>query len=361
MSFNNLKEWAEAALAPHASIMLAAMEHPLSDATYVAIAPVLGGEATMVEAVNSFPIETLAPASGNFMGELHQKHLTTLSAKQARAVANHLRYALRDGKSDAPSGPPYKDPEASTPTSVPAPAGSPHWDKSTRTYRCFTCNVNIVGIDALYAHREKEHGTRPPASYRAPTPGTAVATSLPTPPAGKPVLPAYVPKLNLDLSVLPDGRYAIEPTPTNGLASPWFVIKRTVKRRYYRSGRFIWGRVGRGGEYVDPGRIEVRVQVGDTKELIGEQKKGEVVYYGEREELLAEVLAAPADAMRRYGVLLGVCSYCGRSLTDDLSRMRGIGPDCWDNKHIPFLISDAKRFAAGAAFMVVGSGTVTVS
>ena len=49
---------------------------------------------------------------------------------------------------------------------------------------------------------------------------------------------------------------------------------------------------------------------------------------GEAQEVL-ELIAADADeALRRYGRELGVCGVCGRELTDDESRAKGIGPTC---------------------------------
>jgi len=33
--------------------------------------------------------------------------------------------------------------------------------------------------------------------------------------------------------------------------------------------------------------------------------------------------------MARYGQEIGSCGRCNRRLTDDLSRERGIGPECW--------------------------------
>lgn len=329
MSFSSLKEWAEDALAPHAAVMLAAFEHPLTDDTYNAVEPVLGGSGTIIEAVRSYP--SLVGKDNHLMIDLHGRAVMDasfrLSPKQNRAVANCLRHALRGGTGTFPN---HKSADGDTPASAgtstgDAPAKS--WDKSTRTYRCFTCGHESVGIDALYDHREKEHGiARKGAVAGAVAPKTSTS-----------VLPSFTPKLNLDLRALPDGRFALEASADSGLASPWFVIKRTTKRPYQRNGRFIWGR-GRGRwEYVEKGRIEVRVQRGDTKELIGEQKLGETVYYGEQEDLIALVMKDPAKAMMTYGKLLGVCAYCGRSLTDDLSRARGIGPDCWDSKHVPFV------------------------
>lgn len=327
MSFNSLKEWAEAALAPHASTMLAAMQNPLSDDTYNAVAPILGGAVVMLEAVRSFPEgfsvgNPLMTDLGN-RARLQPSHFT-LTERQARAVANCLRHALRGGTGTFPT---ERVKHAAAPAEAPAKAT---YDRSTKAYICYTCKESLIGIDALYEHREKEHGVRRPSK-------AAVA-----PPVSSAVLPKYTPTLNLDLRTLPDGRYALEAKDT-GLGSPWFVIKRTVKRPYSRTGRFLWGRAVRGYEYVEAGRIEVRVQRGDTKQLIGEQKASEAVYYGESEAFLELILKDPTRAMEIYGRLLGVCAHCGRSLTDDLSRLRGIGPDCWEHKHIPFSRALAAR------------------
>jgi uncharacterized protein DUF6011 len=48
----------------------------------------------------------------------------------------------------------------------------------------------------------------------------------------------------------------------------------------------------------------------------------------ERERILAEIAVNPAEAAQRYGVELGKCSRCGRTLTDETSRALGIGPEC---------------------------------
>jgi hypothetical protein len=38
---------------------------------------------------------------------------------------------------------------------------------------------------------------------------------------------------------------------------------------------------------------------------------------------------AARAAQERYGKEIGRCGKCGRALTDETSRQRGIGPDCW--------------------------------
>lgn len=47
-----------------------------------------------------------------------------------------------------------------------------------------------------------------------------------------------------------------------------------------------------------------------------------------RNEVLTAIAADPRAAMIRYGHELGRCGNCGRTLTDEISREMGIGPDC---------------------------------
>jgi len=143
--------------------------------------------------------------------------------------------------------------------------------------------------------------------------------------------PMFVPKYGLDLRMIPDGRYAVyEPGKTEAT----FIIKRTVKRPYTRHGRYLWGQATRRAEYIEQGRMELRIQRGDTKELVGEQNKLANVYHGEHEEAVKLIVDDPVKAISLYGLLMKACGYCGRSLTDPLSQTRGVGPDCWEAKHI---------------------------
>lgn len=45
-------------------------------------------------------------------------------------------------------------------------------------------------------------------------------------------------------------------------------------------------------------------------------------------ELVTRALENPAGAALRYAQELGRCSRCNRTLTDEASRARGLGPDC---------------------------------
>lgn len=47
-----------------------------------------------------------------------------------------------------------------------------------------------------------------------------------------------------------------------------------------------------------------------------------------RDEVLGRIAVDPQAAMIRYGHELGRCGNCGRTLTDEVSRAMGIGPDC---------------------------------
>jgi hypothetical protein len=47
-----------------------------------------------------------------------------------------------------------------------------------------------------------------------------------------------------------------------------------------------------------------------------------------REAIFEAILVDPIKAMNEYGIRLGVCGNCGRTLTDRDSRLRGLGPIC---------------------------------
>lgn len=46
--------------------------------------------------------------------------------------------------------------------------------------------------------------------------------------------------------------------------------------------------------------------------------------------ILAKIAVDPQAAMLRYGQEIGSCGHCGRTLTNEASRERGIGPVCAD-------------------------------
>ena len=47
-----------------------------------------------------------------------------------------------------------------------------------------------------------------------------------------------------------------------------------------------------------------------------------------RNEIIAAIAADPQEAMLRYGLNIGRCGHCNRRLTDEQSRLDGIGPIC---------------------------------
>jgi hypothetical protein len=118
----------------------------------------------------------------------------------------------------------------------------------------------------------------------------------------QPVQPAareYQPRENHQpLPDVPAGRYAIE---VEGVLKFYHVDKPT-------DGRWT-------------GYTFVSVRASDTKYPVrGMDQK--------RAVLNAIIAAGVQQATERFGRELGICGICGRSLTDDESRARGIGPIC---------------------------------
>lgn len=69
-----------------------------------------------------------------------------------------------------------------------------------------------------------------------------------------------------------------------------------------------------------PGYVFLDVQASDDWHSIRNPRR--------IDEILALIAADELNAARRYGIELGKCSRCGRTLTDETSRAYGIGPDC---------------------------------
>lgn len=79
-------------------------------------------------------------------------------------------------------------------------------------------------------------------------------------------------------------------------------------------------RVDRPTEGRWAGRTFVNVQASDELHPIRGRAAANAI--------LAKIAVDPRTAMVRYGHELGHCGYCGRTLTDPVSRERGIGPVC---------------------------------
>lgn len=131
--------------------------------------------------------------------------------------------------------------------------------------------------------------------------------------------------LALDLSNLPDGRYAFP--DSTGKADNVFLMVKRVRRTMRRDRRYVYGKIKTGDEVVLAGTIEVKVWSSDSKELIGEQKPGDV-YRGEREAELQGIMRMPEVFARLFGRLIGSCCICGKTLTDDTSKDIGMGLEC---------------------------------
>jgi hypothetical protein len=257
-----------------------------------------------------FPLrEVLAVYEGtnSFLMDLRRKQNWT--NRQCRAVANIFRRELRG----------ENGPKVVT--------------REERAYTCYYCNEVLKGLTALYdhqaaVHQKGKHYKREEVGSNGPVETTHFGA--PTGPM-VPALPDYKPELNIDLRTFLPARFAVE--DNTGVLR--FIIVTELKRRSRIWGKYVWTKYAYANEYLEKGDRVVREQTGDTKKLIGKQRINQPVYFGEEERLIEKIAADPSAAMVRYGKEKGACAYCGRSLTDALSRSRGIGPDCWESKHVP--------------------------
>ena len=81
-------------------------------------------------------------------------------------------------------------------------------------------------------------------------------------------------------------------------------------------------RVDRPAEGQSAGRVFVKRVIGGRPDTAVRGKTA-------RQALDAILAAGPQEASQRYGQELGQCGACNRHLTDEISRARGIGPECW--------------------------------
>lgn len=84
-------------------------------------------------------------------------------------------------------------------------------------------------------------------------------------------------------------------------------------------GHLAFYRVDRPTEGAWAGRTFVKVQASDELHPV----RG-----GAAASVLHKIAVDPAAASLRYGREIGSCGVCGRTLTDEDSRARGIGPIC---------------------------------
>ena len=114
----------------------------------------------------------------------------------------------------------------------------------------------------------------------------------------------WLPKNRSEKSDLPDGRYGIKNVPGHKNTVSFFRL-RTPKDGDWAGYQFIDQIVGHGKRFP--------VKEADTRKKI--------------RDLIME--QGVVECLQLFGKEFEHCGRCGRELTDDTSRARGIGPDCW--------------------------------
>lgn len=247
---------------------------------------------------------------GDFMTSVKSKLMLykRLTPAQARVVLNILRQEVR-GESK-----PVKE--------------------RSQAQQCFICKEEFPSMTLLLDHKEQRHGKGKPKTQ--------------TDQAGEEFAPQRViadtsSKLQLDISSLPNGRYAA-PDLTGKHDYVFLMIRRTPKR-ILRDKRYTYGKIITGREWVDAGTIEVKEWSSDSKRLCGEQRPGTGMYEGEFEIQLNAIKSSPEPWARLFGTNIGRCGICGKTLTDEISRSDGFGPECIKkiNEHY-FTRAQVERF-----------------
>lgn len=216
-----------------------------------------------------------------------------LTGSQARAVLNIMRDDVRGLVS--------KGRETTTDS------------RSQELHECIICHEEFDRFDDLDLHRKLFHG------------GEARPKVFTDEGQAEEVLEVIESKKGLDLSKLPDGRYAA-PDRTGKNDYIFLAVKR-VRRTKKVDRRYRYGKIVTGNEVVVAGTIEVRIWSSDTKEWVGQQKPGDV-YRGKHEDDLELIMMAPEQWAILFGRLLGFCGRCGKKLTDNESRAIGLGLEC---------------------------------
>lgn len=236
----------------------------------------------------------------------------TLSIPQMRAALNVLKremtkgtiqIARKDGRV-API-PMVERPVEYRPHADKVEEGQDQPDELHRT-RCYTCNKYFSNFNAVKAHKAVAH-------FKGGAPVAVLKDN-------------EVEDTKLDLSKLPDGRYAInDPSKANDFL--FFAVK-TIKRRAYRDRKYRYGKFRVGHEWIEVGTIEVRLWSQDAKKLVGAQNPGRG-YRGEYVDQLVKIMEHHEAWALVFASMIGRCSICGKTLTDDNSRDLAIGPECF--------------------------------
>jgi len=115
----------------------------------------------------------------------------------------------------------------------------------------------------------------------------------------------YAPTTVADLRGVPDGMYAVPNGETR--------LKVKIQRGTGKWEGYIF--VSDGAEY-------------GQRQRYGMQKPGAYGYVGRIDDAVISIVKNPAAASAAYGRLVGRCGICGRTLEDEESVARGIGPVC---------------------------------
>lgn len=251
----------------------------------------------------------------------------SLSLPQIRGALNVLASEIKKGRIDVVArGTESSSVAKTTEVAVGAQVAPVYVPDTTdpRLFECYTCGQKVRGWSNLVHHKDTEH----------------LADVMDTNKAERSFL---------DISGLPDGRYAVM-APEGDARMYVFLQVKMLTRGSRRDRRFRYGKIVTGREYVPAGTIEVREWSGDTKRLCGMQRPGGG-YEGEYIDLLPMIMQSPALFARMFALQKTRCSICGKSLTDDNSRIIGIGPEC-DKKYTSEYWKQFKRAAVAIGGLV---------
>lgn len=194
--------------------------------------------------------------------------------------------------------------------------------------RCFTCrDCNYVSFrwEEMKAHRVHAHGASPLVAFHTEEEARIDAEETPT------EVLAVTTDTGLDLSNLPDGRYAA-PNMSGGPHDMRYLSVSRVRRTVRRDRRYRYGEIITGNEIVEAGTIEVREWSSDSKRLAGQQKP-DGTYCGEFQKELELIMFSPENWSKIFGQRMQRCGICGKSLTDEISQADGFGPECITKDH----------------------------
>ena len=270
---------------------------------------------------------------------------------------------------------------------VVAQASTPEvWPNPNGAHACFNkgCGLHFTTFAEAMAHKVLEHNYNSPPKYTPTWAREIAARSGQEQPFGRsafgsarPARAGRRPRVRDQHAASVEAHAQLGP-PRSGLAvgrgkplrgrddhDARFYFIRRLRAKTTIKGQFVWTKYAHrftSFDFYAGNDFVVRKMAGDTKEWIGVQCKGGVAnpaysyknrnvpafhyentYVGSREEDIAEILRDPSAARIKYGHLIGACGFCGRKLTDAVSRGRGIGPDCWEDKHKPFLMGQYSK------------------